>query len=151
MLFQLAEELGSVAQACRIMGYHPDTFHRVRRAFKAGGAAALVEKKPVPKNPSRKRLAPEVEPQILALCLERPTWSAPSIAGALRLQGVGVSPTSVRRIWLRHDLAHRHQRLLRLETEAQNETIMLSDEQIRLLEQHSCDFRTRHAKVDFPG
>ena len=151
LLFQLAEELGSVAQACRIMGCHPDTFHRVRRAFKAGGAAALVEKKSVPKNPNPKRLAPEVEQQLLALCLERPTWSAPRIAGELRLKGVGVGPTSVRRIWLRHDLARRHQRLLWLEKEAQNETIWLSEEQIRLLERHSYDFRMRHAKVDSPG
>ena len=115
------------------------------------GVAALVEKKRGPKGPHPNRLAPEIEQQILALCLERPTWGAQRIAGALRLKDVNVSPSGVHGVWLRHDLAHRHQRLLRLEKEAQNETIMLSEEQIRLLEQHSCDFRMRHVEVDSPG
>ena len=32
-LLQLAEELGNVSKACRIMGYHRDTFYEVRRAL----------------------------------------------------------------------------------------------------------------------
>ena len=28
LLFQLVEELGSVSQACHIMGYHRDTFYK---------------------------------------------------------------------------------------------------------------------------
>lgn len=32
-LLQLAEELGNVSKACKIMGYHRDTFYEVRRAF----------------------------------------------------------------------------------------------------------------------
>jgi hypothetical protein len=32
-LLQLAEELGNVSKACRLMGYHRDTFYEVRRAF----------------------------------------------------------------------------------------------------------------------
>lgn len=40
---QLAEELGNVARACKIMGYHRDTFYEVRRAFQTIGVAGLVE------------------------------------------------------------------------------------------------------------
>ena len=151
LLFQLAEELGNVLQACRIMGYHRDTFYEARRAFKVGGVAALGEKKRGPEGLHPTRLAPEVEQQILALCLEHPTWGTPRIADALRLKGLGVSRSSVSRIWLRHDLVHPHQRLLRLEKEAQKGTIMLSEEQVRLLERHSCDFRMRHVEVDSSG
>ena len=133
ILFQLAEELGNVSQACHIMGYHPHTFYKVRRAFKVGGVAALVEKKRGPKGPHPNRLASEIEQQILALCLERPTWGIQRIAGELRLKDVNVSPSGVHGVWLRHDLTHRHQRLLRLEKEAQKGTIMLSEEQVRLL------------------
>ena len=46
-LLQLAEELGNVSKACKIMGYHRDTFYEVRRAFQVGGVAALVEEKRV--------------------------------------------------------------------------------------------------------
>ena len=151
ILFQLAEELGNVSQACHIMGYHPHTFYKVRRAFQVGGVAALVEKKRGPKGPHPNRLAPEIEQQILALCLEWPTWGIQRIAGELRLKDVNVSPSGVHGVWLRHDLTHRHQRLLRLEKEAQKGTIRLSDEQIRLLEQHSCDFRMSHVEVDSSG
>ena len=151
LLLQLAEELGSVAQACDIMGYYPSTFYKVLCAFKAGGVAALVEKKRGPKNPHPNRMAPKIEQQILALCLERPTWGAQRIADALRLKGVNVSPSGVHGLWLRHDLTRSHQRLLWLEAEAQKGTITLSDEQIRLLERHSCDFRMRHVEVDSSG
>ena len=127
-LLQLAEELGNVSKACRIMGYHRDTFYEVRRAFQVGGVAALVQKKRGPRGPYPNRVTREIEQQILALCLERPTWGTQRIANELPLTGVNVSSTGVREVWLRHDLAHRHQRLLRLEKEAQSETIILSDE-----------------------
>ena len=150
-LLQLAEELGNVSKACQIMGYHRDTFYEVRRAFQVGGVAGLVEQKRGPKSPHPNRVAPEIEEQILALCLERPTYGAQRIANELRLQNVDVSPSGVRGVWLRHDLASRHQRLLRLETHAQDDTVALSDEQIRLLERHSCEFRMRHVEVSAPG
>lgn len=44
-LLQLAEELGNVSKACKLMGYHRDTFYEVRRAFQVGGVATLVEEK----------------------------------------------------------------------------------------------------------
>ncbi len=96
-------------------------------------------------------MAPEIEERILALCLERPTYGAQRIANELRLQNVDVSPSGVRGVWLRHELATRHQRLLRLETRAQDDTVALSDEQIRLLERHSCEFRMRHVDVSAPS
>ena len=68
-LLQLAEELGKVSKACQIMGYHRDTFYEVRRAFQVGGVA-LVEKKRGPRGPHPNRVAPEIEEEILALCLE---------------------------------------------------------------------------------
>jgi hypothetical protein len=72
-LLQLAEELGNVSKACQIMGYHRDTFYEVRRAFQVGGTAALVEQKRGPKLPHPNRVAPEVEEQILAYSLDRPS------------------------------------------------------------------------------
>lgn len=66
-LLQLAEELGNVSKACKIMGYHRDTFYEVKRAFQMGGVAALVETKRGPRNPHPNRVAPEVEEKILDL------------------------------------------------------------------------------------
>ncbi len=133
LLLQLVEELGSIVQASHIMGHDRSTLHYLRCAFEAGGVAALAKKKRSPKGPPKTPLAAEVELQLLALCLEHPTWGVQRIAGELRLRGLKVGPTSVRRIWLRHNLARSHQRLLRLEAEAQKGTITLSKEQVRLL------------------
>ncbi len=150
-LLQLAEELGNVSKACQIMGYHRDTFYEVRRAFQVGGVAALVAERRGPKNPHPNRVAPEIEEAILALSLEHPTYGAQRIANELRLREVNVSPSGVRGVWLRHDLETRYKRLMRLEAQAQEETFVLSDEQVRLLERHSCEYRMRHVEANAPG
>jgi transposase InsO family protein len=150
-LLQLAEELGNVSKACRLMGYHRDTFYEVRRAFQVGGVAALVEKQRGPQAPHPNRVEPEVEEKILAYALEHPTHGQQRVANELRLQGLNVSPTGVRSVWLRHALETRHKRLLRLEQQMQEDTYVLSEEQIELLERHSVDFRCRHVEASRPG
>jgi transposase InsO family protein len=93
----------------------------------------------------------EVEQKILDYSLARPTHGAQRVANDLRLEGVTVSPSGVRGVWLRHDLETRTKRLLRLEREAQNETFVLSPTQIELLERHSVDYRCRHIETSRPG
>jgi hypothetical protein len=73
------------------------------------------------------------------------------VANQLRLEGINVSSTGVRGVWLRHDLETRHKRLLWLERHAREQTIVLSDAQIRLLERHSSEFRSRHVEASRPG
>ena len=150
-LLQLAEELGNVAKACKIMGYHRDTFYEVRRAFQTGGVANLIEHKRGPRNPHPNRVSAEIEERILAYCLERPTHGAARVANELRLQGLSVSSGGVRGVWLRHDLETRYKRLMRLESAAREETFVLCAEQIVLLERHSADFRLRHVEASRPG
>jgi transposase InsO family protein len=150
-LLQLAEELGNVAKACKIMGYHRDTFYEVRRAFQTGGVANLIEHKRGPRNPHPNRVSAEIEERILAYCLERPTHGAARVANELRLQGLSVSSGGVRGVWLRHDLETRYKRLMRLESAAREETFVLSADQIVLLERHSADFRLRHVEASRPG
>ena len=150
-LLQLAEELGNVSKACRVMGYHRDTFYEVRRAFQVGGVQALVEKTRGPQSPHPNRVEPEVEEKILAYALDHPTHGQQRVANELRLQGMNVSPTGVRSVWLRHGLETRHRRLLRLEQKMQEDTYVLSEGQIELLERHSVDFRCRHVEASRPG
>lgn len=151
-LLHLAQELGNVSKACKLMGYHRDTFYEIRRAFQVGGVAALVEeKKRGPRNPHPNRVAPEIEERILQFALDFPTAGAARVANELRLEGVDVSPTGVRGVWLRHDLETRTKRLLRLEREAQQETFVLTEQQIALLERYSADFRCRHVESSRPG
>ena len=49
-LLNLAEELGNISKACKLMGYSRDTFYRYRKAVEEGGVNQLIEKsKKVPK------------------------------------------------------------------------------------------------------
>jgi transposase InsO family protein len=150
-LLQLAEELGNVSKACRIMGYHRDTFYEVRRAFQVGGMAALLEQKRGPRGPHPNRIAPEIEEKVLAYALDFPTHGAQRVANELRLQDINISSGGVRGVWLRNDLETRHKRLMRLEREAQQDDFVLSEKQIELLERHSVDFRCRHVESSRPG
>jgi len=106
-LLQLAEELGNVSKACKIMGHHRDSFYEIRRAFQAGGVAALVEEKRGPRGPHPNRVSPEVETRILDYASAQPSHGADRLANELRLQGVTVSPSGVRGVWLRHELETR--------------------------------------------
>jgi len=133
-LLKLAEELQNVSKACKIMGYHRDTFYEVRRAFQVGGVEALVEQKRGPKGPHPARVSPEIEEAILAYSLEHPTRGQGRVANDLRLQGTEISPGGVRNVWLRHELETRYKRLMRLEQHAREDTFVLSEEQIQLLE-----------------
>jgi len=150
-LLKLAEELGNVSKACQIMGYHRDSFYEIRRSFQKGGVSALVEEKRGPRAPHPNRVSAEIEARILDYALSKPTHGAQRVANELRLEGLTVSSSGVRGVWLRHDLETRTKRLLRLERSASDTTFVLTDEQVRLLERHSVDFRCRHVEASRPG
>lgn len=150
-LLALAEEFQNVSKACKIMGFHRDTFYEVRRAFQVGGVAALVEQKRGPRNPHPNRVPAEIEERILQFALDKPTYGAQRVANELRLQGVTVSSSGVRGVWVRNSIETRYRRLLRLEKSSQESTFVLSEDQIRLLERHSVDFRCRHVEASRPG
>ena len=43
-LLNLAEELGNVSRACKVMGFSRDTFYRYKAAVEDGGVEALLDK-----------------------------------------------------------------------------------------------------------
>jgi transposase InsO family protein len=151
-LLALADELGNVSKACKLMGYHRDTFYEIRRAFQIGGVAGLVDERRGPRGPHPNRVAPEVETAILDYALQWPTHGSQRTANELRLKGVQVGPGGVRGVWQRHNLETRYKRLMRLEqTSREDTTFVLSERHIALLERHSVDFRLRHVEAEKPG
>jgi len=150
-LLQLAQELGNVSKACKIVGYSRQQFYEIRRNFQLYGAEGLIDQLPGPKGPHPNRVPDEVEKAILDHCLECPTQGSQRVADELMLKGVQVSSGGVRGVWMRHGLTTKHERLLRLEETARERKLKLTDEQIRALERFDPEYRERHIEVHYTG
>ena len=150
-LLNLAEELGNVSKACRMMGVSRDTFYRYQTARDEGGVEALLEKsrrKPNPKN----RVEPQIEQAVLEFSMEYPAHGQVRVSNELRKQGVFVSPSGVRSIWLRHTLQSRKLRLKALEAKVAAEGIVLTEAQVAALErQKSTDEAHGEIETEHPG
>lgn len=150
-LLQLAQELGNVSKACRLTGYSRQQFYEIRRNYQTFGSEGLIDRIAGPRAPHPNRVPSEVEESILAYALEHPTHGPQRTADELLLRGVQVSAGGVRGVWSRHDLLTKQERLLRLEETVRKRRLKLSDEQIRLLERFSPEFRERHIETRFTG
>ena len=150
-MLELASELGNVSKACKIMGYSRQQFYEIRRNFQTYGAEGLLDRLPGCRGPHPNRVREEIEKAILEHSLEYPSHGCLRVAQELALRGIQVSSGGVRGVWNRHDLMLRHQRLLRLEEHTRKRKIKLSDEQIRLLERFSPEFRERHIETHYTG
>jgi len=70
-LLNLAEELGNVSRACKVMSVSRDTFYRYQSAIEEGGIEALFDqtrRKPNPKN----RVDEQIEAAVVAYALDFP-------------------------------------------------------------------------------
>lgn len=150
-LLELATDMDNVSKACKIMGYSRQQFYEIRRNFQTFGAEGLIDRLPGAKGPHPNRVSAEIEQAILDHALQHPSHGPLRVAHELMLKGIQVSSGGVRGVWSRHDLLTRHQRLLRLEKHVSGKKIDLSDEQIRLLERFSPEFRERHIETRYTG
>ncbi|MFO8979773.1 helix-turn-helix domain-containing protein, partial [Legionella pneumophila serogroup 1] len=132
-LLNLAEELGNVSKACKVMGLSRDTFYRYKSAVESGGIDALFDqnrRKPNIKN----RVDESVELAVKEYAIAFPAHGQQRTSNELRKQGIFVSPSGVRSIWLRYELANFKDRLKALEAKVTSEGIILTEAQVSALE-----------------
>jgi len=137
-LLNLAEELGNVSKACKVMGLSRDTFYRYKSAVDEGGVEALFDKSR--RQPNHKnRVESSIEEAVVSYATEYPAHGQLRSSNELRKQGIFVSASGVRSVWVRHKLANFKDRLKALEAKVAAEGIILTESQVIALERKKFD------------
>lgn len=109
-LLNLAEELGNVSKACKVMGFSRDTFYRYQELAQEGWVDALISRSKRTPN-LKNRIDPAIEKAVLDYAVEQPAHGQHRTSNELRKAGVFVSGSGVRSIWLRHGVESFKKRL----------------------------------------
>lgn len=150
-ILELAESLGNISDACRQLGVSRQHYYDIKSLIDEEGLDGLLEKSR--RNPRvGNRVSPEIEDKLLAYCLDNPTHGQVRVSNELKRDGVILSPGSVRSIWLRHNLENKSLRLKRLEEWSKSEANILTESQVKALEERKEDIEsTDEIETHHPG
>lgn len=137
-LLNLAEELQNVSRACKVMGVSRDTFYRYKELVDEGGLDSLISKSRRAPN-LKNRVDDPTEQSVIRYAIDYPAHGQHRTSNELRKQGVFISGSGVRSVWLRHNLENFTKRLKALEEKVAQEGIELNDSQIAALEKKKQD------------
>lgn len=150
-LLELAADLGNVSKACKVMGYSRQQFYEIRRTFQTYGADGLIDRLPGPRGRTRIGCRPQSSRRCsitrwptpaTARCGSRPGTRSARAAGVLRRRPRGLAAARP---------ADQARPPAAPGKTAAERALALTDEQIRLLERFSPEFRERHIEAPHTG
>lgn len=149
-VLQLAQTLGNVSQACKRGGMDRTSFYEYKRRFQTHGIEGLKDLPPIHK--SHPQTTPEEHvKRVTQLALEHPTRGCHFLSDKLALEGVRISGPTIQNLLSKQGLGSRYERLLQLETQASENRIELTAEQIQQIEKNNPCFAERHVESSRPG
>jgi len=149
-VLELAQELGSITEACRRAGMDRTSFYEWKRRFQTHGLEGLKDLPPVVKNHPFSTPQKTVD-KVLQLAGLNPTWGCNRISDHLALEGISLSSVTIQSLLNKNGMGSRYERLLKLEERSLQEGIELSAEQIKLIEKANPVFKERHVESSRPG
>lgn len=120
------------------MGVSRDTFYRYRELVDEGGVDALINRSRRAPN-LKNRTDEATEQAVVDYAVAFPAHGQRRTSNKLRKQGVFISGSGVRSVWLRHNLENFKKRLKALEEKVARDGIELTDSQIAALERKASD------------
>lgn len=93
-IYELAEQLGNISEACRRLGVSRRHFYDIKSALEEEGVAGLLEKA---RNKPRigNRVSQEIEDRVLGYSLEQPTHGQAHTSNELKAEGIIVGPGGI--------------------------------------------------------
>jgi len=145
-LLNLAQELGNISQACKMMGFSRDTFYRYQKAVEEGGVSSLIDKsKKIPN--LKNRVDPLIEEKVCKMAIDFPAYGQKRASNELRKEGISLSHERIRCIWMRNGLETMKKRLKKLEEIVSKEGYILTESQLQALEKQK-EEKEAHGEIE---
>ena len=151
-ILQLASELGNIQKACKAAGIARSSFYEIKKAYEQFGRDGLY---PTPKRRGRlpHQISEETEASIMTMTREFPSYNYNRIASQLQLTGVGVSGSTVNRVWAKNGLLKKLDRFLWLEREVSQGRGIMTEKALKAIARLKCleEATDAHVEASYPG
>lgn len=145
-IVEFADTLKNISMACKKLGVSRQHYYDIKKAIEEDGIEGLVEKsRSAPRIGNR--CAPETEQAILDYSLQEPTHGQVRVSNELKMKGIFISSGGVRSVWLRHQIENKALRLKKLEAWSKNESNILTESQVRALEDRKLE-KEAHGEIE---
>lgn len=148
-ILKLAEEVGNIAEACRMGNMDRTSFYEWKRRYQLHGIEGLKDLPPVHK--SHPQTTPDhIREAVLECSLNHPAWGCKRVSAELIRQKMPISYDTVQNILRKAGRGNRIQRFIALEEKAL-EGLELTPDQVKVLERLNPCFKERHVESSAPG